>query len=55
LPARRSAIAARRRRYPNADQLMAQLRTDDLGWQLEFSKEQADDFYEELSRSAASL
>jgi cyclase len=36
------------------DQLMAQLKTDDLGWQLDFTKEQVDGFYEELSRPAAS-
>jgi glyoxylase-like metal-dependent hydrolase (beta-lactamase superfamily II) len=33
------------------DQLMAKLKTDDLGWKLEFSPEQVDGFYAELSRS----
>ncbi len=31
------------------DQLMAQLKTDDLGWQLNFTGEQLDGFYAELS------
>ncbi len=33
------------------DQLMAQLKTDDLGWHFSFSGEQLNDFYSELSRS----
>jgi glyoxylase-like metal-dependent hydrolase (beta-lactamase superfamily II) len=33
------------------DQFMAQLKTDDLGWKLNFSPEQVDGFYTELSRS----
>jgi len=33
------------------DQLMSQLKTDDLGWKLNFSGEQLDGFYAELSRS----
>jgi glyoxylase-like metal-dependent hydrolase (beta-lactamase superfamily II) len=33
------------------DQLMAQLKTDDLGWKLNFSAEQVDSFFAELSRS----
>lgn len=32
------------------DQLMAQLKTDDLGWQLSFTGEQLDGFYADLSR-----
>ena len=31
------------------DQLMAQLKTDDLGWHLSFSGEQFESFYAELS------
>jgi hypothetical protein len=31
------------------DQMMAQLKTDDLGWQFDFTGEQLDRFYEELS------
>ena len=31
------------------DQLMAQLKTDDLGWQLSFTGNQLDRFYSELS------
>jgi cyclase len=31
------------------DRLMAQLKTDDLGWQFDFTSEQLDRFYEELS------
>ena len=31
------------------DQLMAQLKMDDLGWQLKFTGEQIDGFYAELS------
>jgi cyclase len=33
------------------DQLMAQLKTGDLGWQFNFSGEQLDHFYSELSRT----
>jgi glyoxylase-like metal-dependent hydrolase (beta-lactamase superfamily II) len=33
------------------DQLMAQLKTDDLGWQLKFTGEQIDRFYAELSEA----
>jgi hypothetical protein len=33
------------------DQLMAQLKTTDLGWQLSFSGDQLDSFYAELSRT----
>jgi cyclase len=33
------------------DQLMAQLKTDDLGWQLNFTGDRLDCFYAELSRS----
>ncbi len=33
------------------DQLMAQLKTDDLGWHLTFTEEQVDGFYSELSRA----
>ena len=33
------------------DQLMAQLKTDDLGWQLNFTGDQLDRFYAELSRT----
>jgi cyclase len=33
------------------DQLMAQLKTDDLGWKLNFSPQQVDGFYAELSGS----
>jgi cyclase len=33
------------------DQLMAQLRTDDLGWQLSFTGDQLDSFYADLSRT----
>jgi glyoxylase-like metal-dependent hydrolase (beta-lactamase superfamily II) len=33
------------------DQLMAQLKTSDLGWQLSFSGDQLDGFYAELSRT----
>jgi len=33
------------------DQLMAQLKTDDLGWRLNFSPEQVDGFYAELSKA----
>ena len=33
------------------DQLMAQLKTADLGWQLSFSGDQLDSFYAELSRT----
>lgn len=33
------------------DQLMAQLKTDDLGWRFNFSGEQLDHFYSELSRT----
>ena len=32
-------------------ELMAQLKTDDLGWKLNFSPEQLDAFYAELSRA----
>jgi len=32
-------------------QLMSQLKTDDLGWKLNFSQEQIDGFYAELSRA----
>ncbi len=32
------------------DQFMAQLKTGDLGWQLNFSADQVDGFYAELSR-----
>jgi hypothetical protein len=32
------------------DQLMSQLKTDDLGWKLNFSQEQIYEFYAELSR-----
>jgi hypothetical protein len=31
------------------DRLMAELKTDDLGWKLNFSAEQVDGFYAELS------
>ena len=34
------------------DQLMAQLKTDDLGWHLSFTPEQVELFYAELSRAA---
>jgi cyclase len=33
------------------DQLMARLKTDDLGWHLNFTKEQVDGFYAELSKA----
>ena len=33
------------------DQLMAQLKTDDLGWQFSFTGDQLDSFYTELSRT----
>jgi cyclase len=33
------------------DQLMTQLKTDDLGWKLNFSPEQVDGFYAELSKA----
>ena len=33
------------------DQLLAQLRTDDLGWQVHFSAEQLDRFREDLASS----
>jgi len=33
------------------DQLMAQLKTDDLGWQLNLTGDQLDGFYAELSRA----
>lgn len=33
------------------DQLMAQLKTADLGWQLSFTGDQLDSFYAELSRT----
>jgi len=33
------------------DQLMSQLKTDDLGWKLNLSQEQLDGFYAELSRT----
>jgi hypothetical protein len=33
------------------DQLMAQLKTGDLGWQLSFTGDQLDRFYAELSRT----
>jgi glyoxylase-like metal-dependent hydrolase (beta-lactamase superfamily II) len=33
------------------DQLMAQLKTDDIGWQLNFTGDQLDRFYAELSRA----
>jgi glyoxylase-like metal-dependent hydrolase (beta-lactamase superfamily II) len=33
------------------DQLMAQLETDDLGWRLDFTGDQLDGFYAELSRA----
>jgi glyoxylase-like metal-dependent hydrolase (beta-lactamase superfamily II) len=33
------------------DQLMSQLKTDDLGWQLTFTPDQVDHFYAELSHS----
>jgi glyoxylase-like metal-dependent hydrolase (beta-lactamase superfamily II) len=33
------------------DQLMAQLKTDDLGWRLSFTGDQLDMFYAELSRT----
>jgi glyoxylase-like metal-dependent hydrolase (beta-lactamase superfamily II) len=33
------------------DQLMAQLKTGDLGWQLSFSGDQLDGFYADLSRT----
>ena len=33
------------------DQLMAQLKTDDLGWQLSFTGDQLDSFYADLSRT----
>ena len=36
------------------DQLMAQLKTDDLGWRFNFTKEQVDGFYSELSRAVES-
>ena len=36
------------------DQLMAQLKTDDLGWRFDFTKEQVDGFYAELSRAVES-
>ena len=32
------------------DQLMAQLKTDDLGWQLNFTGSQLDSFYAELTK-----
>jgi len=32
------------------DQLMAQLKTDDLGWQLNFTGDQLDGFFAEFSR-----
>jgi len=35
------------------DQLMAQLKTDDLGWRFDFTKEQVDRFYAELSRATS--
>jgi hypothetical protein len=33
------------------EQLMAQLKTDDLGWQFNFSGDRLDRFYGELSRT----
>jgi hypothetical protein len=33
------------------DQLMAQLKTDDLGWQFSFTGDQLDRFYSELSQT----
>ena len=33
------------------DQLMAQLKTDDLGWHLNFTRGQLDSFYAELSEA----
>ena len=33
------------------DQLMAELKTGDLGWQLSFTGDQLDRFYAELSRT----
>ena len=33
------------------DQLMAQLKADDLGWRLDFTGEQLDGFYAELSQA----
>ena len=32
------------------DQLMAQLKTDDLGWQFNFTGNQLDSFYAELTK-----
>lgn len=37
------------------DQLMAHLKTDDLGWQLSFTGDQVDRFYAELSRTERGL
>jgi len=33
------------------DQLMAQLKTDDLGWRLNLTGDRLDMFYDELSKS----
>ena len=33
------------------DQLMAQLKTDDLGWRFDFTGDQLDRFHAELSRA----
>ena len=33
------------------DQLMAQLKADDLGWRLDFTQDQLDGFYAELSQA----
>ena len=44
------AIALVRKGIPK-EQLMAELKTDDLGWQLSFTGEQLDRFYLELSEA----
>jgi hypothetical protein len=36
------------------DQLMTQLKSDDLGWRFDFTSEQVDRFYAELSDPVAS-
>jgi glyoxylase-like metal-dependent hydrolase (beta-lactamase superfamily II) len=44
------AIALVKKGVPK-EQLMAKLKTDDLGWQLNFTQDQVDHFYAELSRA----
>src|ERR1035438_952052 len=51
----RSTLTCLRASFPLTaapkDQLMAQLKTDDLGWHLSFTGEQLDGFYAELSET----